>query len=76
MQFLEILIICAREHAPIQDVFNEVTRLLQSAPDLVEGFKQFLPESTLRQTKNPEGSADEESSDEETVAIGQRKCLS
>ena len=34
-----------RESKPIQDVYAQVTQLFISAPDLLEDFKQFLPES-------------------------------
>lgn len=44
-QFLEILQTYQRESKPIQDVYGQVTRLFHSAPDLLEDFKQFLPES-------------------------------
>lgn len=44
-QFLEILQTYQRESKPIQEVYAQVTRLFDSAPDLLEDFKQFLPES-------------------------------
>ncbi|KAI9662303.1 MAG: Transcriptional regulatory protein sin3 [Bathelium mastoideum] len=44
-QFLEILQTYQRESKPIQDVYAQVTHLFNSAPDLLEDFKQFLPES-------------------------------
>lgn len=44
-QFLEILQTYQRESKPIQDVYAQVTRLFESATDLLEDFKQFLPES-------------------------------
>lgn len=34
-----------RESKPIQDVYAQVTHLFNTAPDLLEDFKQFLPES-------------------------------
>lgn len=43
--FLEILQTYQRESKPIQDVYSQVTRLFGGAPDLLEDFKQFLPES-------------------------------
>jgi len=42
---LEILQTYQRESKPIQDVYGQVTRLFHQAPDLLEDFKQFLPES-------------------------------
>ncbi|KAJ5765740.1 hypothetical protein N7520_005299 [Penicillium odoratum] len=44
-QFLEILQTYQRESKPIQDVYAQVTQLFNTAPDLLEDFKQFLPES-------------------------------
>ena len=44
-QFLEILQTYQRESKPIQDVYGQVTHLFNTAPDLLEDFKQFLPES-------------------------------
>lgn len=37
-----------RESKPIQDVYAQVTQLFSSAPDLLEDFKQFLPESAAQ----------------------------
>lgn len=37
-----------RESKPIQDVYAQVTQLFNSAPDLLEDFKQFLPESAAQ----------------------------
>ncbi|KAF2270735.1 hypothetical protein CC78DRAFT_528469 [Lojkania enalia] len=47
-QFLEILQTYQRESKPIQDVYAQVTTLFSSAPDLLEDFKQFLPESAAQ----------------------------
>lgn len=44
-QFLEILQTYQRESKPIQDVYAQVTQLFHAAPDLLEDFKQFLPET-------------------------------
>lgn len=44
-QFLEILQTYQREQKPIQEVYAQVTTLFNAAPDLLEDFKQFLPES-------------------------------
>ena len=33
---------------PVEDVFAQVTGLFSSDPSLLEGFKQFLPESTAQ----------------------------
>lgn len=44
-QFLEILQTYQRESKPIQDVYAQVTQLFINAEDLLEDFKQFLPES-------------------------------
>lgn len=47
-QFLEILQTYQKESKPIQDVYAQVTQLFSSAPDLLEDFKQFLPESAAQ----------------------------
>jgi paired amphipathic helix protein Sin3a len=47
-QFLEILQTYQRESKPIQDVYAQVTGLFSAAPDLLEDFKQFLPESAAQ----------------------------
>ncbi|KAL8972224.1 MAG: hypothetical protein Q9183_000663 [Haloplaca sp. 2 TL-2023] len=47
-QFLEILQTYQRDLKPIQDVYTQVTQLFASAPDLLEDFKQFLPESAAQ----------------------------
>ena len=61
-QFLEILQTYQRESKPIQDVYGQVTLLFNAAPDLLDDFKQFLPESaaqakaqaaTARQNEEP-----------------------
>ncbi|KAG5993972.1 hypothetical protein E4U54_003222 [Claviceps lovelessii] len=57
-QFLEILQTYQREQKPIQDVYAQVTTLFNAAPDLLEDFKQFLPESA-GQAKATPGRADE-----------------
>lgn len=45
---MEILQTYQRESKPIQDVYAQVTQLFSSAPDLLEDFKQFLPESAAQ----------------------------
>lgn len=37
-----------RESKAIQDVYAQVTQLFNTAPDLLEDFKQFLPESAAQ----------------------------
>ncbi|KAI1455887.1 paired amphipathic helix protein Sin3b [Annulohypoxylon moriforme] len=51
-QFLEILQTYQREQKPIQDVYAQVTTLFNTAPDLLEDFKQFLPESAASNKAN------------------------
>ncbi|KAF3930850.1 hypothetical protein ABW19_dt0202959 [Dactylella cylindrospora] len=46
--FLEILQTYQRESKPIQEVYSQVTQLFNAAPDLLEDFKQFLPESAAQ----------------------------
>lgn len=59
-QFLEILQTYQREQKPIQDVYSQVTSLFHTAPDLLEDFKQFLPESAA-QARSAIGQRAEES---------------
>lgn len=47
-QFLEILQTYQRESTPLQDVYAQVTDLLEAEPDLIEDLKQFLPESAAQ----------------------------
>ncbi|KAI8606268.1 hypothetical protein EDD21DRAFT_298439 [Dissophora ornata] len=44
-QFLELLQAYQKEMKPITDVYSHVTILFKSAPDLLDEFKQFLPEN-------------------------------
>lgn len=46
--FLDILQTYQRESRPIQEVYAQVTKLFESATDLLEDFKQFLPETTAK----------------------------
>lgn len=43
-----------RESKPIQDVYSQVTHLFKTAPDLLEDFKQFLPESAAHAKQQAE----------------------
>jgi paired amphipathic helix protein Sin3a len=52
---LEILQTYQKEARPIQNVYAQVTQLFSSAPDLLEDFKQFLPESAATKAKTAEG---------------------
>lgn len=56
-QFLEILQTYQRESKPIQDVYAQVTGLFSSAPDLLEDFKQFLPESAAQHRQQQQQAA-------------------
>lgn len=47
-QFLEILQTYQRDAKPIQEVYIAVTQLFSSASDLLDDFKQFLPETAAR----------------------------
>lgn len=58
-QFLEILQTYQREQKPIQDVYAQVTTLFSAADDLLEDFKQFLPESAA-QTRGAAGQRPED----------------
>lgn len=44
--FLEILQTYQREQRPINEVYAQVTVLFQNAPDLLDDFKKFLPDSS------------------------------
>ena len=44
--FLEILQTYQKEQRPIQDVYAQVTILFQDAPDLLDEFKEFLPDTS------------------------------
>ncbi|KAF9430605.1 Transcriptional regulatory protein sin3 [Podila epigama] len=44
-QFLELLQAYQKEMKPITDVYAHVTLLFKNAPDLLDEFKQFLPEN-------------------------------
>lgn len=58
-QFLEILQTYQRESKPIQDVYAQVTHLFNTAPDLLEDFKQFLPESAAQAKAAAQKAAEE-----------------
>ncbi|KAG0953193.1 hypothetical protein G6F57_001621 [Rhizopus arrhizus] len=45
-QFLEILQTYQKDNRPIQEVYTHVQYLFNGAPDLLEEFKQFLPDIT------------------------------
>eukprot|EP00842_Homolaphlyctis_polyrhiza_P000610 jgi/Hompol1/154/HPOL_005247-RA len=45
-QFLEILQTYQREQRPIQEVYAQVQVLFDGAPDLLDEFKQFLPDNS------------------------------
>lgn len=44
-QFLEILQTYQREQKPIAEVYEQVTELFAKSPDLLDDFKQFLPDT-------------------------------
>ncbi|AMD20147.1 HCL004Wp [Eremothecium sinecaudum] len=44
--FLEILQTYQREQKPINEVYAQVTVLFQNAPDLLDDFKEFLPDAS------------------------------
>ncbi|KAJ2807057.1 hypothetical protein H4R20_001441 [Coemansia guatemalensis] len=45
-EFLEILQTYQKESRPIQEVYSQVQHLFLSAPDLLDEFKQFLPDTS------------------------------
>lgn len=50
--FLEILQTYQKEQRPIQDVYAQVTILFQDAPDLLDEFKEFLPDTSGQAAAN------------------------
>ncbi|BGP46609.1 hypothetical protein JCM10450v2_002456 [Rhodotorula kratochvilovae] len=44
--FLEILQTYQKDQRPIQEVYTQVTELFKEAPDLLDEFKAFLPDTT------------------------------
>ncbi|KAH6578977.1 hypothetical protein BASA61_010573 [Batrachochytrium salamandrivorans] len=55
-QFLEILQTYQREGKPIQEVYSQVQILFRGAPDLLDEFKQFLPDNSQQQPHNTQSS--------------------
>ncbi|ODQ68295.1 hypothetical protein NADFUDRAFT_30554 [Nadsonia fulvescens var. elongata DSM 6958] len=51
--FLEILQTYQREQKPLAEVYSQVTILFKEAPDLLDDFKQFLPD-TSQQPQPPQ----------------------
>ncbi|OBZ85122.1 Transcriptional regulatory protein SIN3 [Choanephora cucurbitarum] len=51
-QFLEILQTYQKDQKPIQEVYAHVQYLFSSAPDLLDEFKQFLPDITGQPASN------------------------
>ncbi|KAJ3094926.1 Transcriptional regulatory protein sin3 [Phlyctochytrium planicorne] len=47
-QFLEILQTYQKEQRPIQEVYGQVQVLFKNAPDLLDEFKQFLPDTSAQ----------------------------
>ena len=58
-QFLEILQTYQRESRPIQDVYAQVQHLFEGAQDLLQDFKQFLPESAASSKAQESRQADD-----------------
>ncbi|SCZ99390.1 BZ3500_MvSof-1268-A1-R1_Chr3-1g05987 [Microbotryum saponariae] len=52
--FLEILQTYQKEGRAIQDVYAQVTILFRSAPDLLDEFKQFLPDTSAEAGAQPQ----------------------
>ncbi|KAJ3145353.1 Transcriptional regulatory protein sin3 [Irineochytrium annulatum] len=47
-QFLEILQTYQKDQKPIQEVYSSVSVLFKNAPDLLDEFKQFLPDTSAK----------------------------
>ncbi len=56
-----------RESKPIQDVYAQVTQLFSSAPDLLEDFKQFLPESAAQAKAQAAAARQQQATEEATM---------
>ncbi|CAD6885821.1 unnamed protein product [Tilletia laevis] len=56
--FLEILQTYQKEQRPIHDVYAQVTQLFSHATDLLEEFKQFLPDTSGNAHQPPSEAAD------------------
>ena len=56
-----------RESKPIQDVYAQVTQLFNSAPDLLEDFKQFLPESAAQAKAQAQAAAKQMAEDAQVL---------
>jgi paired amphipathic helix protein Sin3a len=50
---LEILQTYQKEQKPIQEVYAQVQVLFKSAKDLLDEFKQFLPDTSAAPTPQP-----------------------
>ncbi|KAL8704550.1 MAG: hypothetical protein Q9201_002285 [Fulgogasparrea decipioides] len=68
-QFLEILQTYQRDLKPIQDVYTQVTQLFSSAPDLLEDFKQFLPESAAQAKAQAQAAAARQQATEDAAML-------
>ncbi|KAL6930469.1 hypothetical protein ACO0R3_003588 [Hanseniaspora guilliermondii] len=53
--FLEILQTYQTDQRPIHEVYEQVTMLFQGAPDLLDDFKKFLPDTTQEQPQGLQG---------------------
>ncbi|CAI8494104.1 unnamed protein product [Hanseniaspora opuntiae] len=53
--FLEILQTYQTDQRPIHEVYEQVTMLFQGAPDLLDDFKKFLPDTTQEQPHGLQG---------------------
>jgi paired amphipathic helix protein Sin3a len=54
--FLEILQTYQKDDKPINEVYQQVQQLFSSAPDLLDEFKQFLPDNSSSTSKPPSSS--------------------
>ncbi|TPX30813.1 hypothetical protein SmJEL517_g05719 [Synchytrium microbalum] len=54
-QFLEVLQTYQKEQKPIQEVYAQVRVLFGGAPDLLDEFKQFLPDHSSQQNQGNRG---------------------
>lgn len=68
-QFLEILQTYQRESKPIGDVYSQVTSLFRSAPDLLEDFKQFLPDTAANNSAAAAAAANRTAQEDEAFPL-------
>ncbi|CAY70276.1 Component of the Sin3p-Rpd3p histone deacetylase complex [Komagataella phaffii GS115] len=67
--FLEILQTYQKEQKPINEVYQQVTVLFQNAPDLLDDFEQFLPETSGQSLNVHQGGYEEKHNGHGTIQL-------